>query len=107
MEFGGVFFPTNAGSRWDDSVEEFNCMCSLCCSQWAHPHILEVNAFTCIHVAENGPNGEQALKLCVMQTGGTGPERPDKHITRCFGLLHLNCGAEISEGCQVKAVSIN
>lgn len=82
-------------------------MCSLCFSQWSHPHILEVNAFTRIHVAENGPTGEQALKLCVMQTGGTGSERDDKHITHCFGLLHLNCGAEISEGCQVNTVFIN
>lgn len=64
-----------------------NCMCSLSCSLWAHSHILEVNAFTHIHVLENGPNGEQALKLCVMQTGGTGPETADKHITHCFVLL--------------------
>lgn len=99
MDFGGVF----PGSTWDDSVEEFNCMCSLCCLQWAHPYILEVNAFTRIHLLENGPNGEQALKLCVMQTGATGPERVAQHMTRCFGLLHLNCAAEISEGCQVNS----
>lgn len=68
------FSPKNAGSTWDVSVEEFNCMCSPCCSLWAHPHMLDVNAVMHIHLLENGQNGQQARRLCVMQTGGTDPE---------------------------------